>query len=226
MVYKTGTSNFEAFTVSFLVKTLKKLQKTQSEITIALSGGSTPMPILKKLSQQDLQWNKLHFYMVDERCVPLESEQSNYGTIKAIFFNHISSNSYSMIKTGLSIEESILKYELDVKKKVEYKKGFPSFDLILLGLGEDGHTASLFPNTSALTEEHKIVVKNFVPQLNAERITLTYPVILNAKKIVVMFKGSKKTQIFEETQTPQGTNLPIQKIVDQRKDTNWIIQTP
>lgn len=86
MVYKTGTSNFEAFTVSFLVKTLKKLQKTQSEITIALSGGSTPMPILKKLSQQDLQWNKLHFYMVDERCVPLESKQSNYGTIKAIFF--------------------------------------------------------------------------------------------------------------------------------------------
>jgi len=106
-VFESSGSNFDQIALEFLVKKLKNLQKSKKKITIALSGGTTPMPILQKLRNEDLQWDSFYFFMVDERCVPIQDSKSNYGTIKNLFFDHIVSNSYSMINEDLSIEESI-----------------------------------------------------------------------------------------------------------------------
>ena len=225
-VYKVPSVDFENVAVEFLVNSLKKLQGQKDKIAIALSGGSTPIPILKRLVEENLEWEKFHFFLVDERCVSLNDAQSNYGTIKQLFFDHIASHSYSMIKEGLSVDESIQAYEADMIREITYgNDGHPIFDLMLLGMGEDGHTASLFPGTLALEEKTKTVVKNFVPKLNMDRITLTYPTIINAKELVVMIKGDKKKQIFDQLHTQEGTDFPIQKIVDEYSDLKWIIET-
>ena len=99
----------------------------------------------------------------------------------------------------------------------------PVFDLILLGIGDDGHTASLFPETKGLYESEKGVIKNNVPQLNTERITLTYPVILNASKIIILAKGSIKNEILKEIKVGNGDHYPIAKIINSNVDTTCIL---
>ena len=135
--------------------------------------------------------------MVDERNVSISSSSSNYGNIEKVFFRDVNSPSHSMIKDNYSIEECAINYEKLLCSKIPLgENSLPIFDLILLGIGDDGHTASLFPDTKGLNESKKVVIKNSVPQLNTERITLTYPVILNASKIEnVGIKYGFKTQI-------------------------------
>ncbi|WP_108802663.1 6-phosphogluconolactonase [Aquimarina sp. Aq107] len=225
-VFESSSSNFDQIALEFLVEKLNNLQKSKEKITIALSGGTTPMPILQKLRNENLHWDRFHFFMVDERCVPLHDAKSNYGTIKGLFYDHIVSHSYSMINEDLSIEESIMDYKSDILNRVKLDdKGLPVFDLMLLGIGEDGHTASLFPGTDALNETKEIVVINYVSKLKTNRITLTYPVILNTSEIVVLIKGRNKKQVFDQLYTQKNTSYPMQKIVDKRSDLNWIIET-
>ncbi|MDB4710067.1 6-phosphogluconolactonase, partial [Flavobacteriaceae bacterium] len=184
---------FDSFAAEFLYKTLKTLSENKKDISIALSGGSTPLPILSILKGYELNWEYFNFFMVDERNVSISSSSSNYGNIEKVFFRDVNSSSYSMIKDKHSIEECAINYEKLLFSKIplgEYN--LPVFDLIILGIGDDGHTASLFPDTKGLYENKKAVIKNSVPQLKTERITLTYPVILNTSKIVILAKGESK----------------------------------
>jgi 6-phosphogluconolactonase len=225
IIFKERSINYNYFAGEFLLKTLIKFQKeSKGKISVALSGGSTPLPILEILMTKKLDWERFNFFMVDERCVSLENSSSNYGNIYKIFFNKIQSNNYSMVQEGLSFNESIKKYKKDIIENVAIgENGFPKFDLILLGMGDDGHTASLFPNTNALIEKNEVAVINKVPQLKTERITLTYPTILNAIEIIVMVKGENKEEIISELYSSSSKKYPMLKIVEEHSNLKWLI---
>ena len=215
---------FDLFSAEFLYNVLKKLSKNKKNISIALSGGSTPLPILGLLKDYKLNWEYFNFFMVDERSVPTSNPSSNFGNIEKVFFKNINSKSYSMKSESCSNEDCANNYENLICSKILLgKNGIPVFDLILLGIGDDGHTASLFPETQGLNESEKGVIKNNVPQLNTERITLTYPVILNASKIIILAKGLIKNEILKEIKVGKGDHYPIAKIINSNVDTTCIL---
>ncbi len=221
----TKEEDYNLIATDFIEQAIRSLNKTKDKVFIALSGGSTPLPILGQLKKRGLNWDQLYFFMVDERVVPLNDPNSNYGAIGRVFFNYIPSQSFSMMKDNLTVKEAILKYESSMKNLLEFSDdGFPVFDLVLLGMGDDGHTASLFPGTKALKEDKKVVVENEIPQLNTTRITLTYPTILCAKEIIIIIKGETKKQIYKEIHSNSETSYPMQKVVSERKDLKWILE--
>lgn len=215
----------EKFYDAFVVQLLKeKLQSfsNKRKVNIALSGGNTPLPILEKLKNEKLSWDNFNFFLVDERIVPMNSNESNYKNIKEVFFNHITSNTFPMLSDNGDVNEMIMTYEKRIKDNLMLSaNGLPIFDLMILGMGVDGHTASLFPNTKALEEQEKIIVKNEVPQLNSSRITLTFPVLLNSHEIIVLLKGVDKQIVFDEINQGFGQKYPISNII--KANTNWII---
>ncbi|NNC44281.1 MAG: 6-phosphogluconolactonase [Winogradskyella sp.] len=198
------------FAASSILQKLTQLLKTKNDVFIALSGGSSPLPIYKKLSTCDIEWKRLHFFMVDERCVPSDHEESNYKNISDNLFNHVQTNTYPAVCTNLDFEKSAKTYDRLLKEKLGVEKGFPKFDLIILGMGLDGHTASLFPETKALQNTKDSYVLNSVPQLKALRLTMTYPVILNAQTIILLVPGLSKKKVLTNA---NNNSLPIAKVL-------------
>jgi len=216
--------DFESYSAEFLYKTLKTLSENKKNISIALSGGSTPLPILSLLKDYELNWEYFNFFMVDERNVPNSNPSSNFGNIEKVFFKSISSFGYSMINENYSIEDCVINYEKLMRSKITLCENFlPIFDLILLGIGDDGHTASLFPETKGLNESEKVVIKNSVPQLNTDRITLTFPVLLNASKIIILAKGVVKSEIIKEIKIGKGDHYPIARIINSNVDITCVL---
>lgn len=222
---KSKEKSFEKFSSNFLFEKLKKIENEISgKLNIALSGGNTPLPILEILQNEDLTWSRYNFFLVDERCVPNENPLSNFGNIRKVFFNQISSQSFPIIQDGISQKESVVVYVNEIIKQVPLNENsIPVFDLILLGMGDDGHTASLFPNTKALLEENKFVVFNEIPQLQTERITITYPVLLNSKEIIVIVKGQNKKKIIKELYSEKPSEYPIFKLISLHSNLKWLI---
>lgn len=217
--------DYNVVAADYIEQLIATLTISKEKVFIALSGGSTPLPILEELSKRALAWDQLFFFMVDERIVPLNDSRSNFGAISKVFLDRITSKSFSMVQEAMSTHETINAYESTMRDLMELNaEGFPVFDLILLGMGDDGHTASLFPRTLALKENSRWVVENKVPQLNTRRITLTYPTILSAKKIVVLIKGETKKKIYEEIVSNTETLYPMQKVMLEREDIDWILE--
>lgn len=217
--------DYNVVAADYIEQLIATLTISKEKVFIALSGGSTPLPILEELSKRALAWDQLFFFMVDERIVPLNDSRSNFGAISKVFLDRITSKSFSMVQEVMSTHETINAYESTMRDLMELNaEGFPVFDLILLGMGDDGHTASLFPRTLALKENSRWVVENKVPQLNTRRITLTYPTILSAKKIVVLIKGETKKKIYEEIVSNTETLYPMQKVMLEREDIDWILE--
>ena len=142
---------FDSYSARFLYHILKSLSENKKKISIALSGGSTPLPILSILKEYKLNWEYFNFFMVDERNVSISSSSSNYGNIEKVFFRDVNSSCHSMINDNYSIEECAINYEKILSTKIPLVINcLTVFDLILLGIGDDGHTASLFPETKGL----------------------------------------------------------------------------
>ncbi len=202
-----------------LISEFELLLAEKNEINIAISGGSTPIGIFKYLLNIDFNaWDKIRFYWVDERFVPLEDEANNaYNALKIL--RNLEVKGFHRIDTSkLNLESVIEDYKIQLEKMPK-KEGFPYFDLILLGMGTDGHTASLFPDTKVLNEIEESVADVFVTKLDSYRITLTYPTILNAGKRLVLFGGDVKNQIFNEIRNQEkiNNNYPIDKIYKESK---------
>ena len=189
---------------------IQELLQDSETITIAISGGSSPLPIYKKLSEYKIDWNRISFFLVDERCVSILDSESNYRNINNIFFKKINAVSFSMIEDGISLKQCADNYERKILEHVKTVKNLPSFDLVLLGMGLDGHIASLFPNTKALNENEALIVLNEIPQLNTQRITMTYALLMNSKKIVMLIKGQEKKKVLIDSLT---NNLPVSVLI-------------
>lgn len=222
--YRCKESNFNDFAANFLTKKFKDLEAKDRKINVALSGGSTPIPIFRILKDAEINWQQFNFFMVDERCVPLDDERSNYNNINQVFLKYIRANSFSMVKKDSETSEAVTSYSESLLSNLMLSdNGIPKFDLILLGMGEDGHTASLFPNTEALEEKEKLVVTNYVPQLNTNRITLTYPVLKNAEEAIVLIKGTKKNAIIDQLHASHASQYPMYELVNSELKLNWIL---
>ena len=222
--HRVKEEKFISFSADLLFKKLKLLSESKKKISIALSGGTTPLPILSLLKDYELNWGCFIFFMVDERNVSTKAASSNYGNIKEVFFNKVNTVSHSMMNDDLAIEDCVIQYENLLRTEIPLgENNFPAIDLIILGIGDDGHTASLFPGTEGLKESAKCVIKNWIPQMNTDRITLTYPILLNANEIILLVKGERKEKILKEVALGFGQNYPIHKILNSNVNVTSIL---
>jgi 6-phosphogluconolactonase len=178
---------FIADCVGFFRECIKEGGKN---VKIVLSGGNTPEKIYKKLSGSSLSFKDTEFFQVDERYVARGNEDSNWKLINETLLSNPEKQpkKFHFFDTALPIRESLSKYEKEIKNV--------KFDLVVLGIGTDGHTASLFPNSPALKEEEKPVLHTETESHPAkDRLTMTFPAILNSKKILVLLEGPRKHKI-------------------------------
>lgn len=197
---------------------------------IALSGGSTPDALYSVMSEASPQWDKWFFFFGDERNVPPDDEQSNLRMANETLFSAIPPDARNIVAwgSGTGEPEAVADaYGERIRNHIcgEDKESIPRFDLILLGMGTDGHTASLFPNAAALNETERIAVANFVPQMNAWRYTLTFPLINNAKNVIFLVSGSEKAVTLNEViRGEQRPNeLPSQSVQPENGELVWFI---
>lgn len=188
--------------------------------TIALSGGSTPELLFSLLGgkfSKSAQWNYVHFFWGDERCVSPENIESNYGMAKRKLFEKINIPDYNIhrIRGESDPEEEALRYSKEISDLIRNREGFPLFDLFLLGLGDDGHTASIFPGNLNLLSSVKNCEVAIHPITCQKRITITGKVINNADLIYFLVTGKKKALIVDEIfkKTKSSQKLPASYIV-------------
>lgn len=195
-----------------LENVINDLMKSEKTLNIALSGGQSPMPILKYLSKKKINFNKILFFLVDERNYSNHNSLNNYFNLKKNFFRFIESTSFPIISSK-NLEQDSLKYEELIVSKVDSINSIPSFDLIILGMGLDGHTASLFPNSEGLNEKKRLIIVNEI-ETEKRRITMTYPLILNAKKIILIINNQEKVDLLHNI----NAEHPIKRILDTHKN--------
>lgn len=172
-------------------------------VHIALSGGSTPKILFELLADEydeDIDWEKLHFWWGDERCVPPTDNDSNYKMTKELLFDSISIKD-SQIHRVLGEnepQEEANRYGEEILKHLPIVNGLPQFDIIMLGMGGDGHTASIFPHEMSLLEDKAICGVANHPESGQKRVTLNGPVINNAQDISFLVTGEGKTEKVDE----------------------------
>jgi 6-phosphogluconolactonase len=165
-------------------------------VSIALSGGSTPRLLYRTLARDPFRsgvaWDRLEIFFGDERSVPPEDPASNFGNASRELLADVAARVHPMPVESGDAEA----YERLVRGRVAAgDDGLPAFDLILLGIGGDGHTASLFPGTAALREERRLVVVNEVPERGFRRMTFTYPLLNAARRVWVLASGADKREV-------------------------------
>jgi 6-phosphogluconolactonase len=213
------TENFVSDGAAFILEQARRAIADRNEFRIALSGGNTPAPIYKRVATEarDFPWTSVRFAFGDERCVPPDDPQSNFRMARENLFVPAAVPAQSIMRMRGEIDPQIAAQEYqDQLSALAAERGEPMYqhDLILLGLGDDGHTASLFPGTTALDETTRRVVANFVPKLNAWRLTFTFPLINDARHVLFLVGASKSPQLVErvlagELQFPAARVNPI-----------------
>lgn len=179
---------------------------SSGRFAVALSGGSTPKALYALLTGDQFRprvpWSKVHLFWGDERCVPPDHDESNYRMARELLLDKISipqENIHRMPAEQEDHNRAADEYEQTLREFFDLEAGkWPRFDLILLGLGDDGHTASLFPRTTALGVTDRLVVADYVEKLRAHRLTLTVPVINHAAHVVFLISGASKALVLRE----------------------------
>lgn len=164
---------------------------------VALSGGKTPIPLLRLLAQPDwagrLPWHKMSFFWVDERCVGPDHPESNYGMARREFLGKVPVTRFYRMRGEEDVIDEATRYERLLREEFQIgPNGIPRFDFMLLGIGSDGHTASIFPGSPLLQEKSRLVADVYVPSQQADRLTLTLPVINNSRVCMFLVEGEEK----------------------------------
>jgi len=199
---------------------------------VALSGGSTPRAAYALLAtspwRDQVPWPKVHLFWGDERCVPPDDPQSNYRMAREALLDHIPipESNVHRIRAERRPLEAAGAYEKELRRFFRSPSPqIPHFDLVFLGLGPDGHTASLFPNTAALNEADRLAVANHVPQQDAWRITLTFPVLNAASHVIFLVAGAGKAARVRDilgTATPTP-RFPAQRVRPTQGTLTWLM---
>jgi 6-phosphogluconolactonase len=193
----------------------------RGRFSVALAGGNTPRGAYALLAEGDarahLRWDKVHFFFGDERNVPPGHPDSNYRMAQEALFSRIAvpEGNIHRIEGELKAEEAADAYQRLLRSFFTLQPGqMPRFDLVLLGMGSDGHTASLFPGSAALTETSRLVVANWVERFKAFRITLTFPVLNHAAEVLFLVSGTDKAEMLRNVLEgdPSGVAYPAQRV--------------
>jgi 6-phosphogluconolactonase len=178
---------------------------------VALSGGSTPRALHQVLVahyRDQIPWDRVQVFWSDERCVPPDDAQSNYRMARETLLEQVplpAANIHRMPGERSDYDAAAADYEAELRQVFAQPTGTPRFDLILLGMGSEGHTASLFPGTTALHETSRLVAANWVPKVNMERLTFTYPLLNNARQVMFLVAGEEKAEALRDILSGQTT---------------------
>ncbi|MFA9391076.1 MAG: 6-phosphogluconolactonase [Prolixibacteraceae bacterium] len=208
--------------------TLKTLAKAANgkAVHIALSGGSTPKIIFQYLKEKfgkELANPQFHFWWGDDRCVPPTDDESNYKWANELWLKEIEiplTNIHRVLGEN-DPESEAIRYAQEIEKHLPFENNLPTFDFMLLGLGEDGHTASIFPNQMELLSSKNTCEVAFHPNTGQKRITLTGPVINNSKFIVFLAIGENKASKVKEILLDQQEDLPASHIQSNTGELIW-----
>jgi 6-phosphogluconolactonase len=206
----------------------KSIEK-KDNFSLVLSGGSSPKQTYKFLAQpqyrDNIRWDRTFLFWGDERFVPQNDPLNNYKMANDIFIKKIPVPGKNVFSIPTEGEPSVSAGEYENKIKKFFNSGNPSFDLILLGLGENGHTASLFPNTDILREENKLVKEVFVNEINMYRISMTANLINKSKNILFLVFGEEKAEIVSKIieGNSDPVNLPAQLIKPSDGTIRWYL---
>ena len=221
------TKDFVADAANFIVDLAHKALAARKQFRIALSGGNTPRPVYSEVARigRDLPWERILITFGDERCVPPDDAQSNYRMARETLFLPASVPDKSVMRMRGEIDPQIAaqQYQDDVDLLATQRgEQIYRHDLILLGLGDDGHTASLFPETAALTENMRRVVANFVPKFNVWRLTLTFPIINHARQVCFLVNAAKQAKLIERV-LEGDSKYPASRVNPSSGDVTWIL---
>ena len=221
------TRNFASDAANFIVDHAHKAVAERNEFRIALSGGNTPRPIYERLAiiGRDLPWESIRITFGDERCVPPDDSQSNFRMAREALFipAAVPEKSIMRMRGEIDPEISAQQYEnqLDLLAAQRGEEIY-QHDLILLGLGDDGHTASLFPGTAGLEEKQRRVIANFVPKFSSWRLTFTFPLINHARQVCFLVNATKSAELIERV-LRGDPQLPASRVEPTAGDVTWIL---
>lgn len=211
------SQNFTADAAAFILARGREAIAARGIFRIALSGGNTPRKVYAELARaaHGAPWEKVRVTFSDERCVPPEDEQSNYRMARESLLSAVPIPAENVLRMRgeLPPEEAASLYEEQLAQFAA-AAGEPRYvhDLLLLGLGDDGHTASLFPGTDALAETRRNVVANYVPKFSAHRLTFTYPLIGAARHVCFLVEGKGKAPVVDAI-LRGGSGFPAERVM-------------
>ena len=189
---------------------------------VSLSGGSTPRRVYEMLAERDLPWDLIHLFWGDERNVPYDHADSNFAMVRTTLLSKVDIPQENIHPVPVDVQSPAKAAEqYDQILQDHFGDGMPKWDLVLLGMGDDAHTASLFPETIALNEQNRRFVENWVPKFDAFRYTTTFPAIESGKNIWFMIGGKAKREALQHVLFgPRNVELyPSQRI----KPTRWFV---
>ena len=209
----------------------KVKDKQNKHLTVALAGGSTPEKFYRTLAkpefEQQIDWYNVHFFFGDERCVKPEDPQRNYGMVKFALLNSIDlpKENIHRIKGENEPDQEASKYGREIERNLVKSNGLPAFDIMYLGLGTDGHTASLFPNTENLDINDQYCSVATHPQSGQRRITLNLELINNSREINFIVTGSRKAEIIDKLvgKKAHSKNYPASLVREGGESINWYL---
>lgn len=213
-----------------LIRCFKDQMTRRENIYVALSGGSTPQILFSIIASEypgAIDWKRIHFFWVDERCVPFSSDESNFGIADRLLFSQTDiprENLHPILGDNDPVKEAD-RYTGEMLAYVPVIEGKPVFDIIILGMGNDGHTASIFPGQNELFNTSSICAVSSHPQTGQKRITLTGNVISNALNVIFLITGSSKAQILKSIleDTPEAKNYPAKQINPLNGQLSWYL---
>jgi 6-phosphogluconolactonase len=228
-IFPTPNRLAEEFALE-LIEMINESARKKEKFTVALSGGSTPeilFSVLAETYSKSVQWENVHFFWGDERCVPPDNPESNYGFTWREFLSKINipSSNIHRIKGEDDPEKETWRYSNEVTLYTRNRDGIPLFDVVLLGIGEDGHTASIFPGNQELFYSDKICDVVFHPGTLQKRITLTGRVINNADEVIFIVTGKRKQAVIENIlkKNPSALNYPAYYVVPLYGRLKWLL---
>lgn len=199
--------------VEQIAREFKRYSQLGKAVHISLSGGSTPKLLFQTLAKapykKGIQWQNLHFWWGDDRMVEPSDVESNYGEVQRLLFDHIviPAENIHRIYGELSPQQALEKFKQDLQQIEDKQNGMPVFDWIILGMGADGHTASLFPKETDFDDPHWAIIARH-PQSGQYRISKTAALIENAKRVTYLVTGAAKAEILKEIDTTPAEDLP------------------
>ena len=209
--------------------------KKRGTFTLILSGGRTPDTLFTLLATPEwrnrIDWSATRVFWADERCVPPDNDSSNYKKAHNLLLSHVTPAVVCRIKGELPPEDAAHDYERQLMQQAclldQEGAGsahtFPRFDCILLGMGADGHTASIFPGESAEHETRHTAVAQYVTTLESWRVTITLPTINNARECIFLIAGKDKKDMLQKVASPAGDLLPVQRVLPVAGNLYWYV---
>ncbi|HNF95617.1 MAG TPA: 6-phosphogluconolactonase [Anaerolineales bacterium] len=192
---------------------------------VSLSGGSTPMKLYEKLANETLDWSRVHFFWGDERCVPVDDPGNTYGSMRGILFNKIGTTNIHRVESELEPAQAAQAYAHTLSGFADAPFDFPRFDLVLLGMGDDGHTASLFPGSPVDIETSTIAVTAQYQDRPANRVSLTPKVFNHAREVWFLVTSAGKAETLRNVIKGEKNLelLPAQRIQPTNGTLVWMI---